>query len=83
MRDLVEPLLSSYTGEHRTEKQLGLINELISFLREHVEDSPVLADDALAAPARQLLPSSTRSARRRRGPGAGPPGDPSKRSAIC
>jgi superfamily II DNA or RNA helicase len=55
VRDLVEPLLASYTGEHRAEKQLGLINELVNFLREHIEDSPVLEADALASPARQLL----------------------------
>jgi hypothetical protein len=55
VHDLVEPLLGSYTGEDRTARQLELINALVEFLRTHVEGSPVLADDALEPPARQLL----------------------------
>jgi hypothetical protein len=55
VHDLVEPLLGSLSGEGRTARQLEIVNNLVETLRSAVEDSPVLDDDALAPPARQLL----------------------------
>ncbi len=55
VHDLVEPLLGSLSGEERTLRQVEIVNQLVETLRSAVDDSPVLDDDALAPPARQLL----------------------------
>ncbi len=55
VHDLVEPLLGSLTGDDRTTRQLEIVNNLIDHLQSAVKDSPVLDDDALAPPPRQLL----------------------------
>jgi superfamily II DNA or RNA helicase/HKD family nuclease len=55
VHDLVEPLLGSLTGENRVAHQLEIINNLVAHLMSAVNDSPVLGDDALVPPARQLL----------------------------
>ena len=55
VHDLVEPLLGSLPREGRIARQLEIVNNLVETLRSAVEDSPVLDDDALAPPARQLL----------------------------
>jgi len=55
VHDLVEPLLGSLTGKDRTAHQLEIVNSLVAHLMSAVDNSPVLNDDALAPPARQLL----------------------------
>ena len=55
VHDLVEPLLGSLTGDDRATRQLEIVNNLVDYLQSAVKDSPVLDDDALAPPARQLL----------------------------
>jgi len=55
VHDLVEPLLGSLTGDDRTARQLAIVNNLVDHLQTAVKGSPVLGDDALAPPARQLL----------------------------
>ena len=55
VHDLVEPLLGSLTGKDRTARQLEIVNNLVAHLMSAVDNSPVLDDDALAPPARQLL----------------------------
>ena len=55
VHDLVEPLLGSLTGKDRTTRQLEIVNNLVAHLMSTVDNSPVLDDDALAPPARQLL----------------------------
>lgn len=55
VHDLVEPLLGSLTGDDRTARQLEIVNNLVDHLQSAVKDSPVIDDDALAPPARQLL----------------------------
>ncbi len=57
IHDLLQPLLGSFGGERaeRLAQQLELTNAVVDLLRSHLPDSPVLADDALAPPARQLL----------------------------
>jgi len=55
VHDLVEPLLGSLPVDGRTARQLEIVNNLVETLRSAVEDSPVLDDDVLAPPARQLL----------------------------
>jgi hypothetical protein len=55
VHDLVEPLLGSLTGDDRTARQLEIVNSLVDHLQSAVKDSPVLDDDALSPPPRQLL----------------------------
>ncbi len=55
IHDLVEPLLGSLWGDDRTARQLNIVNDLVAHLMSTVDNSPVLDDDALAPPARQLL----------------------------
>jgi superfamily II DNA or RNA helicase/HKD family nuclease len=55
VHDLVEPLLGSLTGKGRTTRQLELVNNLVAHLMSAVDNSPILDDDALAPPPRQLL----------------------------
>ena len=55
VHDLVEPLLGSLTGEDKLARQVELVNGVVGLLRREVEHSPVLADDAVAQPARQLM----------------------------
>ncbi len=55
VHDLVEPLLGSLLGDDRTARQLEIVNSLVAHLMSTVANSPVLDDDALAPPARQLL----------------------------
>ena len=55
VHDLVEPLLGSLTGKDSTARQLELVNSLVTHLMSAVDSSPILDDDALAPPARQLL----------------------------
>ncbi len=55
VRDLVEPLLGSFGGEDRLDRQVDFVNALVEFLRTGIPGSPVFAEDAIAPPARQLL----------------------------
>ena len=55
VHDLVEPLLGSLSGDDRTARQLEIVNNLVDHLQTAVKNSPVLDDDALAPPPRQLL----------------------------
>ena len=75
VHDLVEPLLGSLSGEERTSRQVEIVNQLVETLRSAVNDSPVLDDDALAPPARQLLALVDPS-----GHGVGEPSSPTRPS---
>ena len=55
VHDLVEPLLGSLTGKDRITRQLEIVNSLVTHFMSTVDNSPILDDDALASPARQLL----------------------------
>ena len=54
VHDLVKPLIDSLPQKQRTDTALTLTNRLIDILRTSLEDSPILDDDALAPPPRQL-----------------------------
>ena len=55
VHDLLQPLLGSFTGDDKLAHQVELVNAVVDVLRRRVADSPVLEDDAVAPPARQLL----------------------------
>lgn len=55
VRDLVEPLLGSFGGDNRVDRQVDFVNALVDFLRAQTPEFPVLAEDAVAPPGRQLL----------------------------
>ena len=55
VHDLVEPLLGSLTGKDSTARQLEIVNNLVAHLMSTVDSSPILDDDALVLPTRQLL----------------------------
>jgi hypothetical protein len=52
---LVEPLLGSLSGDNRTVRQLELVNNLVAHPMSAIDNSPILNDDALAPPPRQLF----------------------------
>jgi superfamily II DNA or RNA helicase/HKD family nuclease len=55
IHDLVHPLLGSLTGKDRTTRQLEIVNSLVKHLISAIDGSPIIDDDAIAPPARQLL----------------------------